>query len=74
MVREIEDIARPYLSPSILGRLLAIRQELSAQHGFMPNFESDDRELLLKAVRALRIDPVSCSGRNPAKPPEGRML
>lgn len=59
MVREIEDIARPYLSPSILDRLLAIRQELSAQHGFMPNFESDDRELLLKAVRALRIDPVS---------------
>jgi hypothetical protein len=59
MVREIEDIARPYLSPSVLDRLLAIRQELSAQHGFMPNFESDDRESLLKAVRALRIDPVS---------------
>lgn len=59
MVREIEDIARPYLSPSVLDRLLAIRQELSAQHGFMPDFESDDRELLQKAVRALRIDPVS---------------
>jgi len=59
MVREIEDIARPYLSPSVLDRLLAIRQELSAQYGSMPNFESDDRELLLKAVRALRIDPVS---------------
>jgi hypothetical protein len=59
MVREIEDIARPYLSPSVMDRLLAIRQELSAQYGSMPNFESDDRELLLKAVRALRIDPVS---------------
>ncbi len=59
MVREIEDIARPYLSPSVMDRLLAIRQELSAQYGSMPNFESDDRELLLKAVRALRIDPIS---------------
>ena len=59
MVREIEDIARPYLSPSVLDRLLAVRQELSAQYGSVPNFESDDRELLLKAVRALRIDPVS---------------
>ena len=59
MVREIEDIARPYLSPSVMDRLLAIRQELSAQYGSVPNFESDDRELLVKAVRALRIDPIS---------------
>ena len=59
MVREIEDIARPYLSPSAMDRLLAIRQELSAQYGSVPNFESDDRELLVKAVRALRIDPIS---------------
>jgi len=65
MVREIEDIARPYLSPSVLDRLLAIRQELSAQHGSMPNFESDDRELLLKAVRGLRIDPVSFGDDGP---------
>lgn len=59
MVREIEDIARPYLPPSVMDRLLAIRQELSAQYGSVPNFESDDRELLVKAVRALRIDPIS---------------
>jgi hypothetical protein len=59
MVREIEDIARPFLSPSVLDRLLAIRQELSAQDGSMQPLESDDRALLLKAVRGLRIDPVS---------------
>lgn len=59
MVREIEDVARPYLSPSVMDRLLAIRQELSSQNGYTQNFESDDRGLLLKAIRALRIDPVS---------------
>lgn len=59
MVREIEDIARPYLSPSVLDRLLAIRQELSTQDGSIQPLESDDRALLLKAVRGLRIDPVS---------------
>ena len=59
IVQEIEDLARSYLSPSVMDRLLEIRQELSAQHFPAPNFQSDDRELLLKAVRALRTDPIS---------------
>jgi hypothetical protein len=65
MVRDIEDIARPYLSPSLLDRLLAIRQELSGKQDGGPTFQSDDRDLLLKAIRGLRVDAISFGDDGP---------
>jgi len=65
MVRDIEDITRPYLSPSLLDRLLTIRQELSGKQDSGSSFQTDERDLLLKAIRGIRVDAISFGDDGP---------
>lgn len=56
VVSEIEDLVRAYVAPATADRLVAIRQELSQTRVGASVIDSSDRELLVKAIRALRID------------------
>jgi flagellar biosynthesis GTPase FlhF len=65
VVVDVEDLVRPYLAPATVDRLAAVRQELAAGPAGMASVETDDRELLLKSIRALRTDAASFGDDGP---------
>jgi hypothetical protein len=58
VVREVQDLCSSYVPPTLNDRLDALRQELSRSPQ-IDDAEDDDRALALKAVRALRTDPIA---------------
>lgn len=65
VVRDVEDLCRRFIPPTLSDRLLALRQELSRSTGPLDGPDSDERALTLKAVRGLRTDPVSFGDDGP---------
>lgn len=65
VVVEVEDLVRPYLAPATIDRLAAVRRELATGPAGMATVELDDRELLLKSIRALRTDAASFGDDGP---------
>jgi hypothetical protein len=61
----VEDLVRPYLAPATVDRLAAVLRELAAGPAGMASVETDDRELLLKSIRALRTDAASFGDDGP---------
>ena len=59
VVREVQELCRSYVPPSINDRLDVLRQELSRSPGQLGDLDDDDRALALKAMRALRTEALA---------------
>ena len=64
VVREVQDLCSSYVPPTLNDRLDVLRQELSRSPQ-IDDAEDDDRALALKAVRALRTDPIAFADDGP---------
>ncbi|MEY2715035.1 MAG: hypothetical protein RIT24_1378 [Planctomycetota bacterium] len=64
VVREVQDLCSSYVPPTLNDRLDVLRQEL-ARSPQIDDAEDDDRALALKAVRALRTDPIAFGDDGP---------
>jgi hypothetical protein len=59
VVREIQELCRSYLPPSLKDRLDSLRQEFTRANLATGEADDDERALALKAVRALRTDSIA---------------
>lgn len=72
VVREVQDLCGSYVPPTLNDRLDVLRQELSRSPQ-IDAAEDDDRALALKAVRALRIDPIAFGDDGPRNAGRARL-
>lgn len=72
VVREVQDLCRSYISPTLNDRLEVLRQELSRSPR-IDDVEDDDRALTLKSVRGLRTDPVAFGDDGPRNAGRARL-
>lgn len=64
VVREVQDLCANYIPPYLNDRLDVLGQELS-RSPLIDDAEDEDRALALRAVRALRTDPISFGDDGP---------
>lgn len=72
VVREVQDLCSSYVPPALNDRLDVLRQEL-ARSPQIDDAEDDDRALALKAVRALRTDPIAFGDDGPRNAGRARL-
>lgn len=72
VVREVRDLCSSYVPPALSDRLDVLRQELSRSPQ-IDDAEDDDRALALKAVRALRTDPIAFGDDGPRNAGRARL-
>lgn len=72
VVREVQDLCGSYVPPTLNDRLDVLRQELSRSPQ-IDDAEDDDRALALKAVRALRTDPIAFGDDGPQNAGRARL-
>jgi AAA domain-containing protein len=65
VVREVQDLCRSYVPPTLNDRLEVLRQELSRLPKQLDDAKDDDRALAVKAVRGLRTDPIAFGDDGP---------
>ncbi|NTX39161.1 AAA family ATPase [Myxococcus sp. CA033] len=65
VVRDVQDLCRSYVPPSLNDRLEVLRQELSRSPAQLADADDDERALALKAVRALRIEAAAFGDDGP---------
>lgn len=72
VVREVQGLCSSYVPPTLNDRLDVLRQEL-ARSPQIGDAEDDDRALALKAVRALRTDPIAFGDDGPRNAGRARL-
>jgi hypothetical protein len=72
VIGEIQDLCGSYVPPTLNDRLDVLRQELSRSPQ-IDDAEDDDRALALKAVRALRTDPIAFGDDGPRNAGRARL-
>jgi hypothetical protein len=65
MLGDIWDLSGAFIPQSLRDRLLEMKQVLERRKSGAPESLDEDRDLILKAVRALRVDPVAFSDDGP---------
>lgn len=65
VVRDVQELCRSYIPPSLNDRLEVLRQELSRSPAQLTDADDDERALALKSVRALRIEAAAFGDDGP---------
>jgi hypothetical protein len=72
VVREVQDLCSSYVPPDLNDRLDVLRQDLSRSPR-IDDAEDDDRALALRAIRALRTDPIAFCDDGPRNAGHARL-
>lgn len=59
MLKEVDALTEDLLAPNLKERLIEIRRKLERTNQFGSASVSPEKELVIKAVRSIRVDPVS---------------
>lgn len=65
VVRDVQELCRSHVPPSLNDRLEVLRQELSRSPAQLGDVDDDERALALKAVRALRTEAAAFGDDGP---------